>query len=84
MKQALQQMLKERKRPRENKPKTIKKMVTGSCAMLCLVTQSCPTLYNPMDCSMPGLPVHHQLLELAQTHVHHVADENTEQGHVGS
>ena len=25
------------------------------------VTQSCPTLYNPMDCSMPGLPVHHQL-----------------------
>ena len=38
------------------------------------VTQSCPTLYNPMDCSMPGLPVHHQLLELAQTHVHPVND----------
>ena len=38
------------------------------------VTQSCPTLYNPMDCSMPGLPVHHQLLELAQTHVHPVGD----------
>ena len=34
------------------------------------VAQSCPTLCNPMDCSMPGLPVHHQLLELAQTHVH--------------
>ena len=31
------------------------------------VTQSCPTLCNPMDCSMPGFPVHHQLLELAQT-----------------
>ena len=31
--------------------------------------QSCPTLCNPMDCSMPGFPVHHQLLELAQTHV---------------
>ena len=34
------------------------------------VTQSCPTLCNPMDCSMPGFPVHHQLQELAQTHVH--------------
>ena len=32
------------------------------------------TLSNPMDCSMPSLPVHHQLLELAQTHVHHVGD----------
>ena len=37
-----------------------------------LVTQSCPTLCNPMDCSMPGLPVHHQLLEFTQTHVHWV------------
>ena len=36
----------------------------------CSVAQSCLTLYVPMDCSMPGLPVHHQLLELAQTHVH--------------
>ena len=34
------------------------------------VTQSCPTLCNPMDCSMPGFPIHHQLLELTQTHVH--------------
>ena len=34
------------------------------------VAQSCPTLCNPMDCSTPGLPVHHQLLELAQTQVH--------------
>ena len=30
------------------------------------VTQLCPTLYNPMDCSTPGFPVHHPLLELAQ------------------
>ena len=37
------------------------------------VAQLCPTL-QPMDCSMPGLPVHHQLLELAQTHVHQVSD----------
>ena len=34
------------------------------------VTQSCPTPCNPMDCSTPGFPVHHQLPELAQTHVH--------------
>ena len=38
------------------------------------VTQSCPTLCDPMDCSMPGLPVHHQLQELTQTHVHRVGD----------
>ena len=31
------------------------------------VSQSCPTLWNPMDCSTPGLPVHHQLRELTQT-----------------
>ena len=34
------------------------------------VAQLCPTLCNRMDCSTPGFPVHHQLLELAQTHVH--------------
>ena len=38
------------------------------------VAQSCPTLCNPMDCRMPGFPVHHQLPELAQTHVHRVSD----------
>ena len=38
------------------------------------VAQSCPTLCNPMDCSMPVFPVHHQLPELAQTHVHWVSD----------
>ena len=38
------------------------------------VAQSCPTLCSPMDCSTPGLPVHHQLSELAQTHVHRVSD----------
>ena len=38
------------------------------------VTQSCPTLCNPMNCSTPGLPVHHQLPELTQTHVHQVGD----------
>ena len=38
------------------------------------VTQSCLTLCDPMDCSSPGFPVHHQLLELAQTHGHWVSD----------
>ena len=38
------------------------------------VFQSCLTLCDPMDCSMPGFPVHHQLLELTQTHVHWVGE----------
>ena len=38
------------------------------------VAQSCPTLCDPMDCSTPGLPVHHPLLELPQAHVHCVGD----------
>ena len=38
------------------------------------VTQSCPTLCDPMNHSTPGLPVYHQLLEFTQTHVHRVGD----------
>ena len=38
------------------------------------VAQSCPTLCNPMDCSMTGFPGHHQLLEHTQTHFHQVSD----------
>ena len=38
------------------------------------VTQSCLTLCDPMNCSTPGFPVHHQLLEFTQTHVHGVSD----------
>ena len=38
------------------------------------VAQSCPTLCDPMNCSTPGLPVHHQLPEFTQTHVHRVCD----------
>ena len=40
----------------------------------CSVAQSYLTLCDPMNCSMPGLPVHHQLLDLTQTHVHQVGD----------
>ena len=36
--------------------------------------QSCPTLWDPMECNMPGLPVHHQLPKFTQTHVHRVND----------
>ena len=38
------------------------------------VTQSCPTLCDPMNPSMPGLPVYHQLPEFTQTHAHQVGD----------
>ena len=38
------------------------------------VAQSCPTFWDPMGCSMPGLPVHHQLPEFTQTHVHWISD----------
>ena len=38
------------------------------------VAQSCPILFDPMNCSMPGFPVHHQPLEFTQTHAHWVSD----------
>ena len=46
----------------------------GSLYPFSSVAQSCPTLWNPMDCSTPSFPVYHQLLELAQAHVHWVGD----------
>ena len=48
------------------------------------VTQSCPTLCDPMNCSMPGLPVHHQLPEFTQTHVHWVSDAIQPSKQIGS
>ena len=52
------------------------RQISGACPRLQFssVAQSCPTLCNPMDCSTPGFPVRHQLLKLAQTHVHWVSD----------
>ena len=44
------------------------------CISVSSVAQLCPVLDNPMDCSMPVFPVHHQLPEPIQTHVHHVGD----------
>ena len=46
----------------------------GESVQFSSVTQSCPTLCDPMNRSTPGLPVHHQLLEFTQTHVHRVGD----------
>ena len=46
---------------------------SGCCCCCCSVTQVCPTLCNPLDCSTPGFPVLH-LSEFAQTHVHWVDD----------
>ena len=46
-------------------------LLYGCC---CSVTQSCLILCNPIDCSMPGFPVLHHHLELAQTHAHWVGD----------
>ena len=47
------------------------------------VTQSCPTLCNSMNCSTPGLPVHRQLPEFTQTHVHPVSDAIQPSQHTG-
>ena len=46
----------------------------GLSSQFSSVTQLCPTFCDPMDCSMPRFPLHHQLPELAQTHVHWVSD----------
>ena len=45
----------------------------GSGIQFSSVAHLCQTLCNPMDCSTPGLPVHHQLPEFTQTHVHHIS-----------
>ena len=54
--------------------KKTKIMASGpfSSVQFSSVTQSCRTLCDPKNCSMPGLPVHHQLPEFTQTHVHRV------------
>ena len=49
-------------------------LAKAASASVSSVTQSCPALCDPMDCIKPGFPVHHQIPELAQTHVHPVSD----------
>ena len=54
--------------------KALLRYLSQSPVQFSSVTQSCPTLCDPMNCSTPGLPVHHQLPEFTQTHVHWVGD----------
>ena len=49
-------------------------LIWSLCLQFSSTTQSCPTLWNPMDCSTSGLPVHHQVPEFTQTHAHRVSD----------
>ena len=51
-------------------------LIQFSSVQFSSVAQSCPTLCDPMNRSTPGLPVHHQLLEFTQTHVHQVSEHN--------
>ena len=55
-------------------PDKIKHASTFSTVQFSSVAQSCPTLCDPMNRSTPGLPIHHQLPEFTQTHVHWVSD----------
>ena len=49
-------------------------LLRSSFRSISSVSQLCPTLCDPIDCSTPGFPVYHQLPELAQSHVHRVGD----------
>ena len=51
-----------------------KKLIELPSVQFSSVAQSCPTLCDPMNHSTPGLPVHHQLLEFTQPHIHWVSD----------
>ena len=59
---------------RKSEKKKKKKRTEHQTAQFSSVTQSCLTLCDPMNHSMPGLPVHHQIPESTQTHVHWVDD----------
>ena len=58
----------------QSAPNTSSNLFWGQSVQFSKPAQSCLTLCDPKDCSMPGLPVYHQLLELAQTHVHQVGN----------
>ena len=52
-------------------------LISSASVQFSSVTQSCPTICGPMNHSTPGLPVHHQLPEFTQTHVHRVGDPSS-------
>ena len=58
----------------ENRMEKIQESINKDLDQIRSVAQSCPTLCDPMNRCTPGLPVHHQLLEFTQTHVHRVSD----------
>ena len=62
------------KQPKCSSTEELKKKMQYVSVQFSSVAQLCPTLCNPMNCSMPGLPVHQQLPEFTQTHVHQVGD----------
>ena len=49
-------------------------IIMSKCICYCSLAKLCPTLCNPMDCSVPGFPVLNHLLEFAKIHVHSVSD----------
>ena len=53
---------------------SVSPLVANYSVQFSSVAQSCPTLCDPMNCSTPGLPVHHQLPEFTQAHIHRVSD----------
>ena len=55
-------------------PCAVRKVLVVYSFQFSSVAQSCPTLCDPMNRSTPGLPVHHQLPEFTQTHVHRISD----------
>ena len=60
--------------PQSHEPLHYNKSLYVSISQFSSVAQSCPTLCDPLNRSMPGLPVHHQLPEFTQTHIHRVGD----------
>ena len=60
--------------PRKKEIKGLSESIYDHTCCYCSVAMSCLTLCDPMNCSMPGLPVHHQLLESTQTHAHRFDD----------
>ena len=60
--------------PNQETPLLFAYQITFSLTLFSSVVQSCLTLCNPTDCSTPGLPVHRQLLEFIQTHIHRIGN----------
>ena len=69
---------------RRSNQSILKEISPGEVGGGCSVAQSHPTLCHPMDCSAQGFPVHHQLRELTQTHVHWVGDTIHPSHHLSS